>query len=300
MAPSFIPFLFVAAALAPRLAAARDVPDNLKKLYSDIVQQGQCDDKLASGFHSTDGDDGDFSYCGDYLDRYGIIYVQGNDGQLTNMDVDCDGVQGSKADDGRCGASSDTQSITTFQYDVSTYADGVKDLDAYVHPYVVFGNSGTKKDWPEFDPLDHGIEPLSIMAVVCNDQLFYGIWGDTNGDDGEQAMVGEASISLATACFGKENINGNAGHDENDVLFLAFVGKDAVPGDSADWNTTSATKFADSIRGMGDKLVERVGVDGHYRNDDDDNDDDSASVRRGVERTLLGMGLAAALVAAMF
>jgi hypothetical protein len=33
----------------------------------------------------------------------------------------------------------------------------------------------------------------------------YGIWGDTNGDDGDEAMVGEASISLATACFGSKS-----------------------------------------------------------------------------------------------
>jgi len=37
----------------------------------------------------------------------------------------------------------------------------------------------------------------------------YGIWGDMNGDDGDESVVGEASISLATACFGN-GVNGNA------------------------------------------------------------------------------------------
>jgi len=87
------------------------------------------------------------------------------------MDIDCDGVQGGPADDGRCKSSSDTQSQTSFQWDVDNYDVGQKDLDANVHPYVVFGNEGTKKDWPTFDLREHGIEPLSIMAVVCNNRL---------------------------------------------------------------------------------------------------------------------------------
>ena len=58
----------------------------------------------------------------------------------------------------------------------------------------MFGNVGTKPGWKTFDPQAHGIEPLSIMAVVCDGKLIYGVWGDTNGDDGAHAMVGEASV----------------------------------------------------------------------------------------------------------
>jgi hypothetical protein len=156
-------------------ASAREIPDTLQDFYDYITDQGECDNVLAGGFHSTDGDSGDFSYCGDWLDDYQIIYLQGKSGQLVNMDVDCDGAQNTTSDDGRCGSSSDTQSETTFQYTVTTYADNearnITDLDANVHPYVVFGNSGSKKDWPTFDPVDYGIEPLSLMAVVCNDRL---------------------------------------------------------------------------------------------------------------------------------
>ena len=91
----------------------------------------------------------------------------------------------------------------------------------------------------------------------------YGIWGDTNGDDGPQAMVGEASISLATACFGKSAVNGNSGHDDNDVLFIAFPGHDAVPGKSgAKWHAGSYDEFAGSIAGLGDKLIQRIGGGG--------------------------------------
>lgn len=187
-----------------------------------------------------------------------MIYLQGTKGKLVNMDIDCDGVQGSSADDGRCGSSGDTQSVTSFQDQLKSYGTDQKDLDANVHPYVVFGNVGTKKNWPTFDAQKHGIKPLSVMAVVCGDKMFYGIWGDENGDDGDEAMVGEASISLATACFG-DGMNGDNGHDEDDVLYIAFPGSDAVPGeDGADWDAKNFKDFEESLGGVGDKLVARI------------------------------------------
>ena len=87
----------------------------------------------------------DFSYCGTSLPDKNIIYIQGRNGALANMDIDCDGAQGGPADDGRCGNSDDTQSITSFQWLVEGYGvPGVRDLNPYVHSYVVFGNSGSK------------------------------------------------------------------------------------------------------------------------------------------------------------
>lgn len=75
-------------------------------------------------------------------------------------------------------------------------------------------------------------------------------------------MVGEASISLATACFGS-GVNGNAGHDDNDVLYIAFPGRDAVPGaKGAKWNAQSYNDFENSISALGDKLIQRIGGGG--------------------------------------
>lgn len=197
-------------------------------------------------------------YCGDHLEDYEIVYIQGNKGALANMDIDCDGAQDTEYDDGRCGSSTDTQGQTTFQETVESYDHGISDLDANIHPYVVFGNSGTKRGWKTFDPEEYGIEPLSVMAVVCGDKLVYGIWGDTNGDDGEQPMVGEASISVATACFGTD-MTGNSGHDDDDVLYIAFVGEDAVPGaGGANWSATDFAAFEKSIEERGNMLVERI------------------------------------------
>lgn len=55
-------------------------------------------------------------------------------------------------------------------------------------------------------------------------------------------------------------MNGNNGHDENDVLYIAFPGADAVPGpDGAKWNAASFEEFEASITGLGDKLIARIG-----------------------------------------
>lgn len=167
---------------------ALEIPSNVQDFYKFVRGRDQCKNVLASGFHSSDGDSGgknhnhslcetetgmlttpDFDYCGDYLDKYNIIYLQGKDGQLVNMDVDCDGAQGES--DGRCSSSTDTQPETTFRDELRDYRTSQRDLNASVHPFVVFGNEGTKKGWPTFDPQKHGVEPLSVMAVVCNNKL---------------------------------------------------------------------------------------------------------------------------------
>ncbi len=112
-----------------------------------------------------------FAYCGDHVSDYNVIYIKGSGTAFADMDVDCDGEQNGLGDDGRCGSSSDTQSITSFQDVVAGYKKGINDLNAYVHPYVVFGNEGTKSGWKTFSPKAHGIQPLSVIAVVCNGKL---------------------------------------------------------------------------------------------------------------------------------
>lgn len=83
------------------------------------------------------------------------------------MDIDCDGAQGKG--NGDCDSSGDTQPQTRFKDDVKKF--GIKDLDAYIHSYVVLGNEGSKKGYVTFDPQKYGVEPLSIVAVVCGDKM---------------------------------------------------------------------------------------------------------------------------------
>lgn len=51
------------------------------------------------------------------------------------------------------------------------------------------------------------------------------------------------------------------GHDQADVLYLAFDGNDAVPGpNGAAWKAKSATEFQANkkFNDLGDRLVQRV------------------------------------------
>lgn len=199
--------------------------------------------------------DVDFAYCGDHLASDGIIYLQGTHGNLVNMDIDCDGHQ-SKGN-GDCASSGDTQSQTTWKDIVKGYKKGIDDVDAYIHSYVVLGNDGSKNGYVTFDPRKYGVEPLSVVAVVCGDKMFYGVWADTNGDDGPP-LVGEASLSLGQACYGRA-VNGDAAHDANDVLYIAFKGSKAVPGaNGAKWNAKSFTEFESSLASLGDSLVKGI------------------------------------------
>lgn len=97
------------------------------------------------------------------------MYFQGKTGEVVNMDIDCDGALGSG--DGSCDSSNDTQGQTTFQSDIEGYGKGVRDLNAYVHSYVVLGNDGSKHDYITFKPEQYGVEPLSILVVVCGNEM---------------------------------------------------------------------------------------------------------------------------------
>ncbi|CAP59699.1 uncharacterized protein PODANS_1_530 [Podospora anserina S mat+] len=241
---------------------ANAVPQNLNDFYQGLKDRvASCQHSLAGGFYSIDDGTNTTSYCTNDPHRPSIIYLSGGNGTLSNMDVDCDGVQGGSQDDGRCslGRSPDYQDATAFRDLIQSFKVGISDLNTYVHPYVVFGNSGSKPGWRTFDPTDYGVRPLSVMAVVCpGNKLVYGIWGDTNGDDGDKPMVGEVSIALATACWGK-NLTGDSGYDGMDVLYVAFTGEDAVPGkDGADWAAKDYDSFERSIQPLGEKLVQSM------------------------------------------
>ncbi|OAA73096.1 glycoside hydrolase family 75 protein [Akanthomyces lecanii RCEF 1005] len=244
------------AALLAEAALGRQIPQNVRNLYDSIRVQKACNNELKGGFYSQEQDSKNFGYCGDHLSDYGIIYLQGKNGELVNMDIDCDGALGDG--DGSCDSSNDTQGQTTFQADIESYGKGIKDLNAYVHSYVVLGNDGSKRDYITFKPEQYGVEPLSIVAVVCGNKMFYGVWGDTNGDDGPP-LVGEVSDSLGKACYGG-SVNGNQAHDENDILYIGFTGADAVPGASgAQWDADSFDSFESSLGSLGDRLLQRIG-----------------------------------------
>ncbi|CAG8894240.1 unnamed protein product [Penicillium egyptiacum] len=228
------------------LAFAYEVPANLQEIYKSH-KNTECKNLLAKGFD--DGDEGttDMGYCGD-IDGAIFLHSTSKGGSYADMDIDCDGANNSA---GGCSNDQSGQGVTAFQDEVEHF--GIKDLDANIHPYVVFGNEDHK---PRFMPDEHGMEHLSVMAIVCGDKLHYGIWGDTNG----HTSTGEASISLAKLCFPDEDITGDSGHSEKDVLYIGFTGKSAVPGSKADWKAKDSKTFEKSIKSLGDKLVAGLGT----------------------------------------
>ncbi|KAH8881182.1 fungal chitosanase [Thozetella sp. PMI_491] len=253
---SLIPFFLLSS------VSALQIPENVKSFYNNLRTSTQCTSPLATGFYNNRFEAGVTSYCGDHLSDYGIVYLQGPNGNLSDMDVDCDGVQGGPQDDGRCHESNTTLSTTAIRDIIRSYSVGIDDLNPHEHSFVVFGNSGTKAGWKTFDPRQYGIQKASLMAVVCGDQMFYGIWGDSNVDQGDLPRVGEVSISLATACYGTGMSAGsgsNTSHGDPDVLYIAFTGSDAVPGaKGANWTAGNFVDFHASLVGLGDKLVQRI------------------------------------------
>lgn len=81
------------------------------------------------------------------------------------MDVDCDGANRTG---GKCANDNSGQDTTAFKAEVGQLNAGITDLDANLHPYIVFGNEDHS---PSFRPQEHGMVPLSVMAVVCNNKL---------------------------------------------------------------------------------------------------------------------------------
>ncbi|KAI9764944.1 MAG: hypothetical protein M1840_007969 [Geoglossum simile] len=226
----------VSAFLASTISA-RNVPANVKAFYN--AHRGPCSNKLSAEM-------GDVVYCGD---QPGAIFLKGSGNQYDNMDIDCDGLNRLA---GKCSDDPSGQDETSFQDDVKTASGGeVENLDAHLVPYVVFGN---EEEYPAFDPREYGMQPLSVMAIVCGDRLFYGIWGDTNGG----VLTGEASLSLAELCFPDEPISGDRGHGEHDVLYIGFTTDDAVDAESYNWLAKSAAEFEESIAELGSKLVARL------------------------------------------
>ncbi|CRG88486.1 hypothetical protein PISL3812_05516 [Talaromyces islandicus] len=146
---------------------------------------------------------------------------------VSNMNVDCDGI------DYKCKGNPDGQDTTD---------NG--ELAAYEVPWVVI---------PEhFQEAYSDVLPgNNLAAVICNNKMFYGIYGDSDGDTPED--IGEASWLMARTCFPDEDLNGNNGHDALDVSYIVFVGKDSILPDDA-MSSKYITDFT-QLRSKGDKLM---------------------------------------------
>lgn len=110
----------------------------------------------------------EWTYCGDHLEDTGLLYITGPNGLLPSMHTACDGHRGE--DRGVCDqivGPDGWRNETAFRPLVQGLGHGLVDLNPYVHPYVVLGNTGDTGDTTNYDPRSHLIQPLSLVAVFC-------------------------------------------------------------------------------------------------------------------------------------
>ncbi|CAK49178.1 uncharacterized protein An03g05260 [Aspergillus niger] len=139
---------------------------------------------------------------------------------VADMDVDCDGI------DYKCKGNGDGLPETNWGA-----------LSAYEVPWIVIPD--------QFLTANEDLLPgNNVAAVICNGKMYYGILGDSNGDDPE--VTGEASWLMARTCFPDDDLNGAEGHAEADVTCKPYT-RSAL-------NKNYITNFS-TLRSMGDKLV---------------------------------------------
>ncbi|KAJ6781485.1 hypothetical protein PWT90_02689 [Aphanocladium album] len=146
---------------------------------------------------------------------------------VADMDVDCDGI------DSHCKGNDDGETHTDFGA-----------LAAYEVPFVVIPNKFASEHEKE-------LAGNNLVAVICNGKLYYGVFGDTDGDSPQE--IGEASWLMANTCFPGEGLNGGQGHSDADVTYIFFTGDDSVLPDNA-IGKNYLTNFQ-ALKNLGDKLM---------------------------------------------
>jgi hypothetical protein len=171
-------------ALTAAAAAAYDIPANLQTFY-DGVKNGGCKSFLKGDSNLQDGQGNKgFGFCNDLP---GAVYLSGP-GELGDMDIDCDGTA-------ECGGDGDHQSQTAFDSELQEGGYGLKSLAADKQPYVVLGTNDVPVDTLSGGP----VSPLSVVAVVCNNQLHYGIFGEARHLEYEELLINvRKAIPMAT------------------------------------------------------------------------------------------------------
>ncbi|PBK70246.1 hypothetical protein ARMSODRAFT_974720 [Armillaria solidipes] len=186
---------FLCAYLATVAAAAGFAADpsiDVSAIYAASQTGAVAKTNIIVSFPASTGGEENVQIYGDWLNLDGVSAYY----FTADMDVDCDGV------DFQCSGNPDGQSETSFGA-----------LDAASVPWYVIPQT--------FWDAHRDIKPNALGAVICDGKMFYGIFGDTNGDDPE--VIGEASLVLAQACFPDENLDGDNGHTPLDVLFRVDI-----------------------------------------------------------------------------
>lgn len=129
---------------------------------------------------------------------------------VADMDIDCDGKETPQCN---------LQTDPAYQNQTSAEDSQGQPLDAASLPFVVVPLPSNR-----FDYAAAGLELGSVIAVVYQGQLRFGVFGD----EGPENILGEASYAMAES-LGVDPDPSTGGTD-GPVTYIAFVGKSGVVG----------------------------------------------------------------------
>lgn len=160
----------------------------------------QCN-TISNGLYKTDAGasvPADIPICG----LVGAVFWK------ADMDIDCDGKQSAQ-----CNPNTDP----AYQNQTAATDSQGNALDAATLPYIVIPGKSSR-----FDYTAHDIHLGTVIAVIYNGQVVYGVFGDT----GPTTIIGEASY--ATASMLGIDPNPSTGGVDSGVTYIAFTGANAV------------------------------------------------------------------------
>lgn len=125
-----------------------------------------------------------------------------------DLDVDCDG---------KTSAQCNIDTDPAYQDETSATDSHGDPLDAATLPFVVVPLPSIR-----FDYADGGLALGSVIAVIYDGKVEYGVFGD----EGPSSIIGEASYAMASS-LGIDPDPSTGGTDSG-VAYIAFTGSDAV------------------------------------------------------------------------
>jgi hypothetical protein len=157
-----------------------------------------CNDVAGGPFATDEGGTANISICG----LSTAVFWE------ADMDIDCDGKSTTV-----CNSTTDP----SFGNQTSATDSHGDPLDAAALPYVVIPLPSSR-----FNYATAGLALGSVIAVIYNDHVEYGIFGD----EGPSSIIGEASHRMAEL-LGIDPDPATGGVDSG-VAYIAFTGTDAV------------------------------------------------------------------------
>jgi hypothetical protein len=181
-------------AIEPDAAVVPDAPPGPPTAAELLARIASCDNVVGGPYAPDGSSPADISICG-YPDAVAFT---------ADMSIDCDGKMTPQ-----CNLSTDP----SYQDQTAATDSNGDPLDAAALPFVVIPGRSVR-----FDYIDAGLGMGSVVAVIFNGAVEYGVLGDV----GPQAIIGEASYRMAEL-LGIDP-DPAIGGTESGVAYILFTG----------------------------------------------------------------------------